>query len=212
MNKEQENFEIALRALDREKAKAAIQDCCASQDTIQCVEEVLVPVMERIGRDWEQGTLALAQVYMSGRISEEIIEQMMALPDVVKKKHPPMAIVTFQDHHSLGKRLVHSALTVSGFDIKDYGAGIGIDELVSKVGADKVSILLVSTLMLNSALKIRVLKEALETAHLTVRLVVGGAPFRFDKHLCTEVGADATADSATDAIGIVTRLVKEVTP
>lgn len=211
MKEKLELFEKALRSLDRIAAKTIIQDCCALHDTIRCVEEILVPVMERIGRDWEEGKLALSQVYMSGRISEEIVDQMIALPTAARKDHPVMAIATLQDHHALGKRLVYSALVVSGYDIKDYGAGIGIAELVQRVRTDDVSILLVSTLMLNSSLKIKELKSALEKENLAVKLMVGGAPFRFDKNLFREVGADAMAATASDAIGVLNRLVKEVT-
>jgi trimethylamine corrinoid protein len=43
-----------------------------------------------------------------------------------------------------------------------------------------------------------------------IRILVGGAPFRFDDKLFEEVGADAWADTAAEAPAVVARLVQEV--
>ena len=62
--------------------------------------------------------------------------------------------------------------------------------------------------MLPSALKIKELRAKLDVAGLAVKLVVGGAPFRFDPQLWREVGADACGQNALEAIEIVRGLLK----
>ena len=66
--------------------------------------------------------------------------------------------------------------------------------------------LLVSTLMLSSALRVRELSALLRNAGSTMKLVVGGAPFLFDERLWREVGADAMGRCATEAPRIVEQI------
>jgi 5-methyltetrahydrofolate--homocysteine methyltransferase len=44
----------------------------------------------------------------------------------------------------------------------------------------------------------------------TIRIIVGGAPYRFHDSMFREVGADAWADTAAEAPAVVARLVQEV--
>jgi monomethylamine corrinoid protein len=67
-------------------------------------------------------------------------------------------------------------------------------------------------LMLRSALRVRELRFAFENAGLSVKLAVGGAPFRLDLNLWKKVGADATSDSAAGAVGIARRFLAEDAP
>ena len=113
-------------------------------------------------------------------------------------------MVVLNDYHMLGKRIVLSVMRASGFDVLDYGR-LDVEELLQRVIADGVEILLVSTLMLPSALKVKQLRAAFEARGHRVRIAVGGAPFLFDEALWREVGADAMGRSAADAIAIVNR-------
>jgi methanogenic corrinoid protein MtbC1 len=69
-------------------------------------------------------------------------------------------------------------------------------------------VLLVSTLLLPSALRVKDLRRRLDELHAPTRLIVGGAPFRLDPQLWREVGADANGNSATDAIALVTHALE----
>jgi methanogenic corrinoid protein MtbC1 len=111
-----------------------------------------------------------------------------------------------EDYHLLGKRLVQSVVRAAGLALLDYGR-MEVDGLVSRVQEDRVEILLVSTLMLASALRVRDLRRRLNEAGLKVQLIVGGAPFRFDERLWRDVGADAMARQAAEALEIINGLL-----
>jgi methanogenic corrinoid protein MtbC1 len=113
-----------------------------------------------------------------------------------------MAIAVLDDYHLLGKRIVHAVLRAGGFELKDYGR-VTVDELVNKAKNDRISVLLISTLMLHSALHVRDVVEKIKIEGFGARVVVGGAPFRFDDHLWRDVGADAMGLSASDVPDIV---------
>jgi len=174
-----------------------------------CIEKIIVPTLIRIGEGWENESVALSQVYMSGRICEDLVDAIMPPAASGKTGQPAMAIALLEDYHSLGKRIIYSALRANGLDLADWGR-IEADELVAKVIDDDIQILLISVLMLPSALRIKTVRERLQQKKAKTRIFVGGAPFRFDPQLLKEVGADATGENTSEAVEIVTRMIKEL--
>jgi len=152
--------------------------------------------------------VALSQIYMSSRICEDIVNHILPAASTERKSPPQLAIAVLSDYHTLGKRIVLAVMRASGFDVLDYGR-MEVDELVDRVLADDVKILLISTLMLPSALKVKAVRAALDASGSRVRIAVGGAPFLFDSELWREVGADAMGRSAADAVTIIQRWNKE---
>ncbi|WP_196437242.1 cobalamin B12-binding domain-containing protein [Methylomonas sp. LL1] len=199
-----QNFRKALESLDRIQAETLFQQALTGDSVIEVVERFVVPALEQIGQRWNDGHIALSQVYMSGKFCEELVDRALP-PCAPERKHQPrQAIVVLNDYHMLGKRIVYSVMRASGFELFDYGR-MDVGELVERIVVDKLEILLVSVLMLPSALKIRELRDALDARGIALKILVGGAPFQFDPQLWQEVGADAMGLSAADAVVIVQR-------
>lgn len=196
------HFMQALLSLDRLSAKHILEAHTRKHTPMKSIEEVIVSSLEKIGDDWQNGRLALSQVYMSGRICEELVEALLPPGDPDRKNQPRIAICVLSDHHKLGKIIVSSHLRASGYEIKDYDT-IDVDELVERVKTDKIEILLISVLMLPSALKIKKVAENLANTGYDLKIIVGGAPFRFDDRLWQDVGAYAMCRSASDAVSII---------
>ncbi|MHB8763338.1 MAG: cobalamin B12-binding domain-containing protein [Deferrisomatales bacterium] len=142
---------------------------------------------------------------MSGRICEQLVERYLPKAGVALRDAPRLGLAVFEDHHVLGKRIVHSMLRSAGHAVLDYGHGIGTEALVRKAEEDRLDLLLLSVLMLRSALRLRELVLALGKRGLPTRVAVGGAPFRFDAGLADEIGAHAFGTRASDALDIVAR-------
>lgn len=195
-------FEEALLSLDRLTSKRLITEAAGRLTPMELVDHVIVEALTRIGEAWERGDAALAQVYMSGRICEELVDGLLPPGDPQRKDQPRLAIAALDDYHLLGKRIVYSVLRANGFALKDYGR-ITADEVIAKVKADQIEVLLISTLMLHSALRVREVVAGLKQAGLDVKVIVGGAPFRFDPQLWREVSADAMGHSASDVPGLI---------
>jgi methanogenic corrinoid protein MtbC1 len=202
-------FMEALLSLDRLAIRKILDDHTPQTTPIKFVEEVVVVALERIGTEWQEGTLALSQVYMSGRICEELIDEILPPGAPDRKDQPKMAICVLSDHHKLGKIIVYSLLRASGFELSDYDT-TEVDDLISRVKKEKIKILLISVLMLPSALKIKNIKEKLADKDLDVKIIVGGAPFRFDEQLWQEVGADAMCGNASEAVRVINEIMGEV--
>ena len=201
-------FEQALLSLDRLAARNILESG-GSEKPLQLVEKLVVPALERIGAGWEQGRVALSQVYMSGRICEELVDTLLPPDGLDRKNRPKMAIAVLQDYHLLGKRIVYSVLRASGFELLDYGR-VDADDLVRRVRHDGVEVLLISVLMLSSALRVKDVRTKLQALGSDVKIVVGGAPFRLDDQLWKEVSADAMGREASEALDIIAKMMGDM--
>lgn len=202
-------FQDALLSLDKVKALNIFNEALTENSSIDVVEQVVVPALENIGQGWQEGTLALSQIYMSGRFCEEMVDRVLPPSDPDRKNQPRSAIVVLNDYHMLGKRIVYSVMRASGFELYDYGR-MDVDELVERVQTDGLRVLMISVLMLPSALKIREVRDALDAASINIKILVGGAPFLFDTELWHDVGADAMGKNAADAIQIIESWMEEM--
>ncbi len=203
-----ELFKNALLSIDRDQARSIASEAVDARGAEAAVESVIVPALEEIGHGWQNGDISLSQVYMSGRICEELINDLFAADHGPVRSHPPMAIAVLEDYHMLGKLLVGSSLKARGYFPLDYGHAT-TSELVSLVDKDGIEILLISALMLPSALQVKEVVRLLEERGLNTKIIVGGAPFRFDQELFREVGAHGTAAQASGAAELIAGLIKE---
>ncbi len=198
----QYRFERALLSLDRFAAERLLAEASRGPARVEVVEAIVAPALEHIGLEWEAGSMALSQVYMSGRLCEDVVTSLLPAPAAAGWKGPRIAIATLEDYHVLGKHMVLSALRASGFAVRDLGRGTA-EELASRAAAEEIDLLLLSMLMVSSALRVKDLRDLVQSRRARVRLVVGGAPFRLNPALGEQVGADASGRNSADAIAIV---------
>ena len=201
-------LERALLSVDQEQAEKIILEAVKSSSPINVAGELVSDTLKRIGDAWEQGSLSLSQVYMSGVICERIIDKILPSKSLNRKNQPKMAIGVLEDFHLLGKRIIYSTLRASGIELMDLGGGLTIDRIVELVKKEQIKILMVSVLMLPSALRVKELRSRLEPED--VKIIVGGAPFRLDQELWKETNADYYGKDSADALEIVTKLMEEI--
>ena len=211
-------YKEATYDTDRDKALEIVHDAVSSGVSPEdIVLKVVVPAIEQmvssIGKDYE---LNLAQHFMVSQIAAEVTEEMIPkfkkMPEVVGR----IVIGTAQgDLHSLGKRIVIGSLRARMIDATDLGVNVSPERFVDEAVAHQAQVISISAMMVHTArgengcLAVRrILKErGLENK---IKIVVGGAPFRFDHQLYKTVGADAWADDGITAGRVIFDLIKEV--
>ena len=199
----QQAYQSALLSVDRGRAEEVLREALAVFATpLEVAELCLAPVLEQMGEAWENGRLALSQIYMASRISEELVERILPPPRELRGETPRIALALLEDHHMLGKQLVQSALRLAGIAVLDWQR-VSVDELVARAIQERPDLILISTLMLRAALRVREVREKLDRAGLAIPIYVGGAPFRFDPLLWREVGASAMGANSAEAIRLV---------
>jgi methanogenic corrinoid protein MtbC1 len=202
-----QQFQEALLSIDRANAKRILFEMLERVSLSYAIESLIVDSLENIGSGWESGEYSLSQVYMSGKICEELVEILLPPQSDQQMQAPRMAIGLLIDYHALGKRIVYSNLRAAGFNLLDYGR-MDPEALVERILHDDIQLMLLSVLMLPSAWHVKKVREMLDAKSSQVKIVVGGAPFRLDKQLWEQVGADAVGYTASDAISIVQSFIE----
>lgn len=204
-----EVFEKALIDYNKIEVNRILAHFLAEKNGIDFIDEYIVKSLNSIGDKWERGEVALSQVYMSSRLCEEIAISILAEKNFSIKSAQPIAIVTLEDYHTLGKKIVSAVVRSSGFELIDYGSISEPEEIIKRVTEDGIKILMISVLMYHSALKIKKVSQMLHEKDTSIKILVGGAPFLMDSTLWKEVGADEMGQSAADNITIINRWMKE---
>ena len=198
-------LERAFLAVDRREADRIVQAALEGTPPEQVIDTLLVPALDQVGSAWERGGVSLSQVYMAGRLAEDLIARLLPRP-APPPGAPRVALGVLEDQHVLGKRLVLAYLQTSGVPVLDLGAGLSAADLAERAAGEGASVVMVSTLMLRAALRVQDVVEALRARGSKAPVVVGGAPFRLDPGLWQRVGADAFGASAGEAPALAARL------
>jgi methanogenic corrinoid protein MtbC1 len=210
-------YDQALYDTDRARALEIVHDALDQGMTPEdVVFEVVVPAMDRMIESMStSGQANLAQHYVTAQISDAVVSEMIPRFTQAPSTAGRVVIGSAEgDLHSLGKRIVIGCLRARMIDVTDLGVNVSPQRFADEAIAHQAPIIGISAMMVHTArgengcLGVRrLLKErGLEDR---IRIVVGGAPYRYDPELYKKVGADAWADDGVSAGAVITELVKE---
>lgn len=210
-------YNEAIYDTDREQALEVIHDAVAQDVSPEdVIFKIVVPAIElmikSISEDFDAN---LAQNFMTSQIAMEVTEEMLTRfatkPDVIGL----MIIGTaYGDMHTLGKRIVCGCLKAMMVDTIDLGVNVKAEKFVDAAVANNAQVIGISAMMVHTArgddgcLQVRrILRErGLEEK---IKIIVGGAPYRYDPELYKIVGADGWAEDGITAGKIITELIRE---
>lgn len=158
----------------------------------------------------------LAQHFMTAQIAAAVTERMVA-----RFAQPPAVLghviigTSRGDLHSLGKRIVTGCLKSLMIGVTDLGVNIAPERFVEAAVEEQAQVIAISSMMVHTAKGAEgclAVRELLRRHNLeeTIKIVVGGAPYRFDPNLYKAVGADDWASDGISAGKIIQHLIREV--
>ena len=103
---EVDDFEQALLATDQATAARQLLQSYRQNGPVVAFNDLVIPALVRIGSGWEEGEVALAQVYMSGKLSQQLIADLPTPATDARADQPSLAIGILEDSHVLGKQIV----------------------------------------------------------------------------------------------------------
>ncbi|MFO1445205.1 cobalamin-dependent protein [Bacillus sp. Bva_UNVM-123] len=203
-----------LHELKRENVKEAINIIHTSLEQGHTPQTLLHDVLERAifqsGQEQIGKAIPLSEIYINSRIIQMSLD--MLLPHLKESESRYGTIVignAFGDYHALGKKIIVSFLKLGGFHVIDLGMSVPNEKFVEVIKKEKAKIVAVSSLILHSAEEIKKLKALLKKNNLNdVKILVGGAPFLFDRELYKQYDADGTAANGIEAIHVCKKLLK----
>jgi len=211
------DYDAAIFDTDRDQALQAVQGALdLGVDAEAIVFGVVVPSIERYLAEAAANQVSLAQHYLAAQIAGEVVEAMLprfrTAPDCLGRV---VIGTSLGDFHGLGKRIVGGCLKAHMFAVTDLGLNVSPAAFVDAAVAQAAHVIAISSMMVHTArgdggcLGVRriLAERGLED---TIRVIVGGAPYRFDPRLYRQVGADAWAENGLAAAGVVRELLQEV--
>lgn len=150
---------------------------------IEIIEQPLMKGMERVGQLFGEGKMFLPQVVKSAKVMREAvsilqpeIERYNANKNLKTAKRPKIILATVKgDVHDIGKNIVNIVLSCNNIEVIDLGVMIDHHTIVEAAKREKADFIGVSGLITPSLGEMEQLCNLLQTEHLQIPLIVGGA-------------------------------------
>jgi methylmalonyl-CoA mutase cobalamin-binding domain/chain len=132
------------------------------------------------------------------------------LKDLQKKSTGKVIIGTVSgDIHDIGKTLVASMLTASGYEVYDLGADVSVDRFITEAEEKSADLICLSALMTTTMLNMRDVIDELEEKGVRDKylVLIGGAPV--NQKWADNIHADGYAENAVAAVQLATKLLEK---
>jgi methanogenic corrinoid protein MtbC1 len=181
---------------------------CGLDGAAYCVS-VLGPAMHEVGRLWEQNAISVDQEHQCAARAADLLSRLVVpAPAAPDARRAVCACIT-GERHELGIRMVANVLRANGWSVTCPNQEQDPSGLLREVIARRAQLVAISATMLQhlSTLEsiVAAIRAMAECADLKV--LVGGQAFDAYPGVWNEIGADATAADAIEALAVANRLV-----
>ena len=203
----------AINEFDGEKVKSAsLAALEANISPVEIIQQGIAAGLMEIGKKFETGELFVTHLVAAAEAAKAVITEVLE-PEIKKAGSegvggPVVVLATVKgDIHDIGKNIVGAMLFSAGFDVIDIGKDVENDFVVSKVKELDAKVLGLSALLSTTIPEMRKIIELLEEANIRdkVKVMVGGAPVT--EQYAQEIGADAYAENAAEAVAVSRKLL-----
>ena len=197
----------ALLKGDRHQAGELIMTAVEAGTPIkQIYLKVFQPVQREIGRLWQTNQISVAQEHYCTAATQLIMSQLY--PRIFSGERTGRSLVATcvgGELHEIGVRMVADFFEMEGWDTYYLGANTPTESVISTVEQRNPDILAISTTITMHVSEVASLIEQVRAngAGTDVSILVGGYPFNTSSQLWRQVGADAYAADAQEALQVV---------
>jgi corrinoid protein of di/trimethylamine methyltransferase len=181
-------------------------------DPLEAINQGFVIGVNQVGEQFSCGNAFLPELVMAGeamKTAVQVLEPEMARRGSHREMLGKVVLATVEgDIHEIGKTLVGTMLSASGFQVFDLGVDVPAVRIVDKAREVNANIVALSALLTTTMVKQREVIEALQGSGLReqVKVMVGGAPVTRD--WVQKIGADGYSEDAIGAVEAAKKLVR----
>jgi corrinoid protein of di/trimethylamine methyltransferase len=206
--------EMAQSIIDGESEKAADlakQAIAQGIDPLDAINKGFVKGVNFVGDQFSCGNMFLPELVMAGeamKAAVAVLEPEMTKRGTERIMLGKVVLCTVEgDIHEIGKTLVGTMLSATGFQVFDMGVDVPVMKVVEKareVGADIVAL---SALLTTTMVHQKDVIEALEDIGIRtkVKVMFGGAPVT--QEWVKQIGADGYSEDAIGAARVAKQLL-----
>jgi corrinoid protein of di/trimethylamine methyltransferase len=189
-------------------AKQAIQ---AGLDPLEAITKGFVLGVNQVGENFACGDAFLPELVMAGEAMKAAVatlEPEMQKRGTVRQVFGKVVLATVEgDIHEIGKTLVGTMLSASGFQVFDLGVDVPAARIIEKVKEVDADLVGLSALLTTTMVKQKDVIDELDKLGLRkkVKVMVGGAPVTRD--WVQKIEADGYSEDAIGAVGLAKQLM-----
>ncbi len=180
-------------------------------EPVEAINKGYVIGLDEVGEQFGCGEMFLPDLVQAAeamKAAVAVLEPEMARRGSSRQILGKVVIGTVEgDIHDIGKTLVATMLSASGFQVYDLGVSVPVQKFVDKAGEVGADIVGLSALLTTTMVKQKKIIEDLAGAGLRpqVKVMVGGAPVT--RSWADEIGADGFSEDAMGAVAVAKQLV-----
>lgn len=161
------------------QASEAVKELLKTRDSLDIINEEMIPALDVVGKGFEKGTMFLPQLLMSAEAAKaafEVIKDHMAVSGQTQEKKGKVILATVKgDIHDIGKNIVKVLLENYSYDVIDLGKDVPPEVIVEKAVEQKVPLVGLSALMTTTVPSMEETIKQLRKSAPWVKIMVGGA-------------------------------------
>jgi len=181
-------------------------------DPFEVIDRGLSKGMKEMGERFARGDIYIPHLVLAADIMNESLKILKPKLQTKERERTVSKVLIGTVHgdiHDLGKNLVATMLTASGFNVVDLGRDVPTMIIIEKAKEYKPDIIGLSALMTTTMLEQRKVINSLKDAGLrnNVKVLVGGAPV--SSEWAREIGSDGYAENALEAVKIAKLIISK---
>ena len=180
-------------------------------DPLDAINQGFVVGVNHVGEGYAAGEMFLPDLVLAGeamKAAVAVLEPEMKRRGTKRQMLGTVVMGTVEgDIHDIGKTLVATMLSATGFHVYDLGVDVPVEAFLEKAREVDADVVGLSALLTTTMVKQKTVIEALEEAGLRrqVKVMVGGAPVT--RSWAEEIGADGYSEDAIGAVAVAKELV-----
>lgn len=201
--------DLVIKGL-KDNATFATKELLKNISELEVVNEYLIPALDKVGDDFEKGTIFLPQLIQSAetvKASFDVLKESLKGKDTQGLSKGKIILATVKgDIHDIGKNIVKVILENYNYDIIDLGKDVPIERVAEEAEKyqDEPLIVGLSALMTTTMKSMEETIKELKKRNIKCTTVVGGAVLTSE--YAKNMGADYYAKDAKEAVEIAKKV------
>jgi len=180
-------------------------------DAYEAIMDGLAKGMNEAGRLWDEEEYFVPELLLCADAlyaGLDILKPRVKIEDQQTKKGVVVIGTVEGDVHDIGKNLVKMMFDVAGFEVHDLGKDVELTKFVDEQLRTNAELVCLSAMMTTSMLGMEKIIKMIREKNPDVKIMIGGAPVTGE--VVSQFGADATADSASNALKEALKMVESL--
>ncbi|MGD9568041.1 MAG: homocysteine S-methyltransferase family protein [Sedimentibacter sp.] len=203
--------DLVIKGL-KDNASTATKELLKSHTELEVVNEYLIPALDKVGDDFENGKIFLPQLIQSAetvKASFDVLKESLKNKETAGISKGKIILATVKgDIHDIGKNIVKVILENYNYEIIDLGKDVPVERVVEEAKKYTETVIVgLSALMTTTMKSMEKTIEELRSNNVNCTIVVGGAVLT--PEYAKTMGADYYAKDAKEAVEIAKKVFKQ---